>query len=199
MNNNIFQQDYETISTEITEQIKYAIMLIKTIDKIEFYNINLELDVLNINLNIVKEILDHNNFLFSQNSKKQEINHKLYVFYDYFLYIFKILREKYEEVDLFYFTMDEENVYLEIIKTLINTKKIEISQITLIFMKIYLYWLKKIIDRISALTKNDVNVDKIKKKVNRIRILSRAAIKYLSAGNDYSASSNKIIINVKKI
>jgi hypothetical protein len=177
------------INIQINEEIEHLQNLIRKIltflniynnkINIPYFYLDMENELLKLNLKYLDTILNH----YSDRKNKN-----LLKLYDFTIHEFKRLRSKYEEMEINYFSLDEESKYIFNIKQFMEKEKfIQIGKMGYLYLRLCLYnlnsiygYLEKFRDLQNKLTNEDIENYQLIVKLNNFRIVSNSIFVKLS-------------------
>jgi hypothetical protein len=120
--------------------------------------LNYYVEIENEHLKTILKFLDVVLNCFLSESKSSNYK-KLYKLYDFLIYDFKRLRNKYSELEIDYFSFDSENQYIENIKIIIDKIELKnINKLGYLYLRLNYFTLNKIYNNLQELNKKDLKI-----------------------------------------
>lgn len=131
----IFLSSSNKISEILTEYDKNI--------EIKNFHLEIEFDMTKLNLKYLEKILGC--FMGFKSNQCESHKFKLMKLYDFTLYEFKRLRNKYEEINEIYYSLDEEQKFMINIKSFLDCNSLVPTKIGYLYIKLLNHYFKKIL------------------------------------------------------
>lgn len=154
---NNFLEDLEICMDEI-QKISKVLSVYDTNVALKNFHFEIEFEMTKLNLKFLEGILSCFEDYKYENSEKHTV--KMLKLYDFILYEFKRLRSKYEEMNEFYFNLDEENKYISNIKNFMELEELKPTKIGCLYLRLLNYYLSKIHKKIKDFSDKEFKINK---------------------------------------
>jgi hypothetical protein len=163
---NIFIEELEQ-SLQLNEKINDTLSFYYNNEQLKNFYIEIEFELVKLNLKYLSSILS----CFIEYKTTDTENHqiKMLKLYDFTVYEFKRLRNKYEDLNEFYFSLDEECKYIRNIKTFMESEILKPSRAGYLYIKMLNYYLKKFCKRIIVI--RDREFKAVKEEIDKFSFL----------------------------
>ena len=170
--NKINSENYTYLINNFIEALESCLSKIFIITKIigkynekevfKNFDLEIEFELIKLNLKYLENILCC--FVDFKSEEKETHLIKMFKLNDYILYEFKRLRIKYEEIAEFYFSIDQENKYVNNLRKFMETCTLKPTKIGLWFNKLLNHYLKKIEKILNSLSQKEFKATTKEKK-----------------------------------
>ncbi len=171
MENSVDTTKQNSITNTFIEQFEISLGIIQSIMKIfevydtnassKNYDLEMEFELTKLNLGFLESILSC--FM----NYKQEVTEphkiKMLKLFDFILYELKRLRNKFEEVSDFYFSIDEENKYIRNIKNFMDTEELKPTKLGCLYLRLLNHYLRKLNKRLKSFMDSEFQINQEKK------------------------------------
>lgn len=126
------------------------------------FHLEIEFDLIKLNLRYLESILSC--FEGYKNDYMESLKVKMLKLFDFILHEFKRLRNKYEEMNEFYFGLDEENKYIINIKKFMKVDELKPTKIGCLYLRLLNHYLKKISKKLKSFNEKEYKISKGEKE-----------------------------------
>jgi hypothetical protein len=188
-----FLDQVEMIQNDISKLIE-ILEIYDSNFEMKNYEIEIEFDLLMLNAKFLQIILS------SYHSERIEpLKIRMMKLYDYVIYEFKRLRNKYEDINDYSFSIDEENKYITNINLIKEAVDLKPTKMGCLYVRLLNYYVQKISIKLSLLKSQNFKIKNNQKEKfifnnNKIHFLCRAIGTYLIEGKE---SMVKILNNIQ--
>lgn len=191
-----FLDQVEMIQCDISKLIEILEIYDSNIEMKNF-EIEIEFDLVMLNAKFLQNILSSYKNVTTERMDPLKI--RMMKLYDFIIYEFKRLRNKYEDINDYYFNIDEENKYITNINLIKEAIELKPTKMGCLYVRLLNYYIQKISIKLSQLKSQNFKIKNNQKEKfgfnnSKVHFLCRAIGTYLIEGKE---SMVKILNNIQ--